>query len=149
MNAAGGRPAEGAAVQPCTRRAFLLTTLAVLGAATLGGCSSPNDTGGALQKWSAWLVENSDLRDAAVRLGKAYLRVYPADMDKRRVLAEIDKVINANLATGNLEAADLQQVGAALQRAVRGEFVADTVVTVEGWVLSRTEARLYAAVAMA
>jgi hypothetical protein len=37
---------------------------------------------------------------------------------------------------------------AALQRLVRAEFARDQVASVSGWVLSRTEARLYALVSL-
>ena len=150
MNAGGNKPIDCTAVPVCTRRSFLLTALAgALGAGVLAACSAPRDTDTALQKWSAWLLGNTASRAAAVRLGKAYLRVYPADGDKRVLLAEIDKVITANLETGTLESADASQLGAALERAVRADYAADRVVAVEGWVLSVTEARLYAAAALA
>jgi len=150
MNAAGSRSTGRATVQACTRRSFLLTALAgVLGAGTLAACSAPTDTGNAFQKWSAWLLGNNANHDAVVRLGKACLQAYPADGDKHVLLAQIDKVIMANLEAGTPESASLLQVGAALERAVRAEYADDKVVAVAGWVLSATEARLYAAVALA
>ncbi len=146
MTAAAKKAIDCVAGQVCTRRSFLLSALAVaVGVGAVAGCGAPEDTDTALQKWSAWLLGNHASRDAAVRLGKAYLRVYPADGDQSVLLAEIDKVISANLQTGNLASAEPLQLGAALERAVRAEYADDRVVTVEGWVLSITEARLYAA----
>jgi hypothetical protein len=150
MRAADKTPADAPAVKGCTRRSFLLAALAVpLGAGVLAGCTAPKDGDTALQKWSAWLLGNNANHDAVVRLGKAYLQAYPAERDRSALLADIDRLISANLETGNLEAAELLQVGAALERAVRAEYAAGKVVTVEGWVLSLTEVRLYAAVALA
>jgi hypothetical protein len=149
MNAADEIPADAPAATGCTRRSFLLATLAgALGAGALAGCSAPADSGTWLQKWSAWLLSNNANRDAVVRLGKSYLQAYPAEGDRTVLLAEIDSLIAANLETGSLEAAGPREVGAVLERAVRAEYAAGTVVAVNGWVLSVTEGRLYAAVAL-
>ena len=150
MSAAGKMLADAPAVTGCTRRSFLLAALAgALGAGVLGGCTAPTDSGTALQKWSAWLLGNNANHDAVVRLGKIYLQAFPAEGDSSVLLAEIDGLIAANLDSGNLEVAEPREVGAALERAVRAEYAAGKVVTVSGWVLSVTEVRLYAAVALA
>jgi hypothetical protein len=149
MNAGGGKPEDRVAGQVCTRRSFLLAALAgALGVRAVAGCTAPNGTGTTRQKWSAWLLTDNASRDAAVRLGKAYLHDYPADADKRVLLAEVDKVIAVNLQTATPGSADPLQLGAALEQAVRTEYADDKVVTVQGWVLSLTEARLYASVAL-
>jgi hypothetical protein len=150
MSASGRKPGDCATVTVCTRRSFLLGALAGVAGAGILGCTGPEDSGSALQKWSAWLLGGDPAsRDAAVRLGMAYLRAYPAEGDRRALLVAIDRVISANLESGDLASADAPQVGAALERAVRAEYAAGKVVMVEGWVLSVTEARLYAAVASA
>jgi hypothetical protein len=150
MSAAGKESPVQATLHACTRRSFLLTALAgALGVGVIAACKAPTDTGSAFEQWSAWLLGNNANHDAVVRLGKAYLRAYPADGDEHALLAQIDTVITANLELGTPDSADLLQVGAALEQAVRADYAGDKVVAVEGWVLSATEARLYAAVALA
>lgn len=149
MNTVNKAPAGKGAAPVCTRRGFLLTALlGVLGAGVLsGGCQPPADTDAAL---SSWLLSGySADRDAIARLGKAYLRAYPAEGDRNTLLAAIDKAVLAHLDGGEPASADHAQPGAVLQRTVRAEYAADSVVVVGGWVLSVTEARLYAAIALA
>jgi hypothetical protein len=142
-------PTGNDAAPVCTRRGFLLTALVgVLGAGVFSaGCQSPADTDAALTDWL--LSGYSADRDAAARLGRAYLRDYPAESDRDALSAAIDRAVLAHLDGGEAASADRARLGAALQRTVRAEYAADSVVVVGGWVLSVTEARLYAAIALA
>lgn len=68
-------------------------------------------------------------RAAARRVGRAYLRRHPAEADVALLRAAL--------------AADLGDPER-LRARVRGDFEREAVVRVQGWVLSRTEARLCA-----
>ena len=63
------------------------------------------------------------------------------------MLASIEQALNRQDASLTLTA-DAGQIAGALQRLVRQDYARDQVVSVAGWVLSVTEARLYALVAM-
>ncbi|MCG6866902.1 MAG: hypothetical protein LJE58_15900 [Thiogranum sp.] len=133
-----------------TRRAFLLSLLTgVAGAGVLvAGCAPPADGGSAFDRWSGWLLGATGNRDAVIRVGRLYLQAYPAQGNADALLKEIDRAIAAQLDGTALEAADRARVGAALERAVRSEYARGEVVMVAGWVLSVSEARAYAAVAV-
>lgn len=133
-----------------TRRAFLLSLLTgVAGAGMLvAGCAPSADSGSAFDRWSGWLLGPTGNRDAVIRVGRLYLQAYPAQGDADALLKEIDRAIAAQLDGTALEAADRTRVGAALERAVRSEYARGEVVMVAGWVLSISEARAYAAVAV-
>jgi hypothetical protein len=93
-----------------------------------------------------WLTLTGD-RDAVLRLGNAYLRSRPEERALAVLVAEIEKAIPAD---GDLETALNPQAAyaAALQRRVRDDYRHGALVSVNAWLLSRTEARLYAAAAM-
>ena len=83
----------------------------------------------------------------AARLGRGYLELHPEEGDANRLVAEIEAAIAVY---GPIEPRDTDpdRITATLQRVVRGDYVRDQVVAVSGWVLSRTEARLYALVSL-
>jgi hypothetical protein len=81
---------------------------------------------------------------AARRLGQAYLASHPNEFDPRLL---IDGVLDALRISGRAGAIDSIQecvLVARARRAVTDEYVSGRVVDVDGWVLSLTEARLYA-----
>jgi len=132
-------------VPACTRRDFLVSLLAAGGAAVLAGCGPDTQTGSMFSAWSTWLLGPAGTRDPIVRVGGLYLQTYPGDRDTGALLRQVDEAIIAQLQ--GRETATSAQVGEALDRAVRSDYVHGRVVTVAGWVLSATEARAYAAVA--
>lgn len=82
----------------------------------------------------------------AARLGRRYLALAPAEADRRRLLDALSKD-HAGLAVASRTGADGEirgVVGGCRQR----DFVAGNTVTIDGWILSRTEARLCALVAL-
>lgn len=83
-------------------------------------------------------------RDSARAVGREYLRIAPA------APAELTAAISAQLDGGGtpLERADDGELRGALARCVREDFDGGTVVTIGGWVLARTEARLCALTAL-
>ena len=140
---------SAASTTTVSRRTFLLSVLAgFAGVGMVTGCAPSGDGGAMTEQWSAWLLGDGGNRAAVVRLGGTYLQAYPGDSDVAALLRQIDEAIAAQLGqTSDAQAITPPQAGAALERAVRGEYTAGELVNVDGWMLSRTEARAYAAVA--
>lgn len=120
-----------------SRRRFLLMALASLTA----GCSSTDNAG------PTWLPQVIGDPEAAARLGRAYLAVHPEYYNSNMLVTDILQALaryDANAAATK----NLQQTVAALQQLVRHEYAQGEIETVTGWVLSITEARLYALAAI-
>jgi hypothetical protein len=86
---------------------------------------------------------------AASRLGRAYLTAHPAELDLQRL---IDGVLGSLRLPGGADAIDSTPEAvliARVRRFVIDDYLAGRVVDVDGWVLSITEARLYALAALA
>ena len=132
------RPGPG-----CSRRTFLLTVM--VGALATAGCGEQG-TSGSAGEVPAWLPGTVGDVDAAARIGRPYLAADPGEANLDSLLAAIDNALGGEIETAG---GDPQQVLAALQRAVRAEYVRGQSVNVQGWVLSVTEARLYAVLALA
>lgn len=130
-----------------SRRTFLLAAAAgaVGGAAWLGGCSESPDEAVTGSPWSDWLLDTRN-RAAVQRLGEAYRVAHPGESTRETLNAYIDEALNAAPSVGGADntAAQIE----ALQQRVRSEYRQGEVVRLEGWVLSVTEARLYALVAL-
>jgi hypothetical protein len=77
--------------------------------------------------------------DGVVVLGHAYLQANPKEADQKYLLAHLPGIDATR---------DVRSQLPALQPAVVADFTAGRVVSVEGWQLSRTEARAAAAVAL-
>ena len=86
--------------------------------------------------WPPFLGEFDDV-DAACRLGRAYLESRLPEADPVALLERLD--------VGGPSAA---AVATTVAGRIREEFRVGDVVDVEGWQLSTTEARVYAAVAL-
>jgi hypothetical protein len=97
--------------------------------------------------WPAWLGEITGERDAVVHLGNAYLAAHPGEQGAGFLVAAIERTCAARLGTDTLAGLEPQQAVGILQRVVRSEYIRGDVVQVDRWVLSTSEARLYALVA--
>ncbi len=128
---------------PITRRQFL-TVAAGAGLATLAVATSP---------WKA-LVGTTPPRSAAERLagllkhpesarpiGEAYLALAPHEASTARLVS----LVAAGAAAESASDSELRRLVAA---GVRDDFSAGRTAEVDGWVLSLTEARLFALVAL-
>jgi hypothetical protein len=128
---------------PCSRRAFLLTVLAsALAAAGCGEKDAPRST----DPLSSWLPGAVGDVGAARRIGRAYLEANPGEQNLDGLLAAIDAALSGE--TGAAEG-DAERLLTALQHAVPAEYLRGESVNVRGWVLSVTEARVYAVLALA
>jgi hypothetical protein len=135
-------------MKQCNRRSFLGLLLAVSsGGIVAAGCARRADKQTTFAAWSDWLLAGGN-RDAVVRVGRLYLETRPGDLHIGTLLAEVDHAIAGRLKNAHPASASAQAVGAALDRAVRGEYAGGEVVNVGGWVLSISEARVYAAIAL-
>lgn len=86
---------------------------------------------------TAALAELFGNLDSARHIGRAYLRQTPAEASRETLLSALD---------GTLPSA---AKGEELRRQLRQDFADGNVVTVRGWLLSRTEARLCGLAALA
>ncbi len=82
--------------------------------------------------------------DSAAFIGRAYLEAEPAEAELGRILALLLPGRSA-AALAALPAAELRRLVTARHR---GDFSEGRTVSLGGWILSRTEARLYAVAAL-
>jgi hypothetical protein len=134
-----------ARVPGLTRRSFLLMAGAGGAAAAvwLGGrhrsaMAKSMDSG-----WPEWLLDASN-REAVQRLGNAYRAAHASEREASVLLDRIDHALAVAAATESSP----KDPAVLLQGRVRHEYAWGEVVRVDGWVLSVTEARLYALVAL-
>ena len=78
--------------------------------------------------------------DSAAAVGRAYLASHPAEADGDRLAAHLDQAVRCQ--DCDPARARTDQLRVALAGQIRADFAAARVVTVDGWVLSETEARL-------
>jgi hypothetical protein len=129
------------------RRSFLLTVAAgaagaVFYAAGRHWFSSGGSAGG---PWSGWLLDEYN-RKAVERLGGAYRAAHPLERQSAVLADRIDAALAVAAGAGQT-VTDQAAMVSLLQHRVREEYARDEVVRVNGWILSITEARLYALVA--
>jgi hypothetical protein len=130
----------------CTRRTFLLSALLSL---TAGGFGSKRyslaNNGPELCVEPPWLRKTIADRQTAARLGRAYLDAHPEYRHCHALLTDIERTLKRQHASVSLTA-DTEQTASALHGLLRKEYAHGEVVSVAGWVLSKTEAQLYALV---
>ena len=133
-------PADSANGLRPTRRTFLAVLLGVT-AATLLPPTAPADGGAPPPTWILPLVGD---RDATARIGGAYLRDHPQERDTAYLAARLrDALGNATDVHG-----DASVPLAAAEKMIQDEYRDARVVDVDGWILSISEARLYALAAL-
>jgi hypothetical protein len=128
-----------------SRRRFLLMALASLTTAcsdTDHSASAGNAGAGA-----AWLAQIIGDPEAAARLGRVWLAMHPEYDRGDTLVTDIQKALTKYDASTAFSK-NPQRTAAALQQLVREEYIHDEVQTVDGWILSITEARLYGLAAL-
>lgn len=132
----------------CTRRVFLLSFLLSLTTTALSG-NRGELVGGAAEVClkSQWLRKLIADRQSAVRLGRAYLAAHPRYRHCTTLISDIEQRLQRPVSSV-LAMRDVEQITGALQRLVVADYTRDEVVSVAGWVLSKTEAQLYALTAL-
>ncbi len=132
-----------------SRRKFLIMSAAGL----LVACSRSDDqatTGLAEESVAApaWLPKLIGDQAAAARIGNAYLDLHPGHRSIDTLTTDIERsLVNYDATAVDLRDAD--RVASVLQRLVRHDYTVADVTSVDGWVLSTTEARIYALTALA
>jgi hypothetical protein len=134
---------------PLTRRALLKAFLA----AWTTSCATRwqvtlADTEPSTNGCPDWLLRITGRRDAVLRLGRAYLEAHSEGKDTERLLASVDQALAGLQGENSRPPEDSAQMITALKRVVRDEYIGDQVTLLQGWVVSLTEARLYALAAM-
>jgi len=84
---------------------------------------------------------------SAARVGRAYLRSHPNEASLDRLIQEIAAGWPGGAA--QIERLSTAQLRRRLHREVRADFAAGRTVTVQGWVLAESEARLFGLTALA
>jgi len=132
----------------CTRRTFLLSALLSLTAGVFGSNRySLANSGPERCVEPPWLRKTIADRQSAARIGRAYLDAHPEYRHCHALLTDMEQTLKRQDTSVSLTA-DAEQTAGILQALLRKEYARDEVVSVAGWVLSKTEARLYALVAM-
>jgi hypothetical protein len=93
------------------------------------------------------LAGTFDHPHSAAAIGRTYLRQYPAEAAPQRLASEIARDLDC--LGCRLPRAEEAHLRSAVRERIRRDFAEGVVVNVDGWVLSRTEARLCAIAALA
>ena len=123
-----------------SRRRFLLMALASLTAA----CSDSDRNTDLEPVWLAHIIGDPE---ACARLGRAYLDAHPEYYGGDTLVADIQQALAKHDAPAAFTS-DPQRTVTALQLLVRDEYIRGEVEVITGWILSITEARLYALAAL-
>jgi hypothetical protein len=129
-----------------TRRRFLISTvfLAVAGVlATFGGSWFAPYARRVRHPIEDALTRLSPLRDELVGIGKRYLIEHPAIADTALISTRLRSRLDVASSAASIDSAR------ALAQRIRTDFASGDVVTVDGWLLARTEAEFCALVALA
>ena len=98
--------------------------------------------------WPNWLQHVVGEPIAVIRFGKAYISAHPDENDPDDLLRLIDEALSRLPDIDPNQPLQPIQIAMALKRLVRTEYIDDDILSMEGWILSRTEARLYALAAV-
>lgn len=128
---------------PSRRRFVMSVLLGLLVGGGLAGCGTRSAGSGAAARSVAelsWLVDD---RGAARRFGTAYLHDFPGERDVQRLADELNAALSLQPGAA-WDTRDPLQLLERMDARVRDEYRRGEIVRVAGWLLSRSEARLYA-----
>ena len=86
---------------------------------------------------------------AAGRLGRSYLTAHPTELDLQRLVDDVPGPLRLASGTDSIDSIPKAVLIARARRVVIDDYRTGRVVDIDGWVLSITEARLYALAALA
>ena len=86
---------------------------------------------------------------AAGRLGRSYLTAHPGELDLHRLVEDVLRPLRLPAAVDAIDSSPEAVLIGRARRVVMDDYLAGRVVNIDGWVLSITEARLYALSALA
>lgn len=126
------------------RRFFLniLLTVGSLAVPGLANASSAHATNDRVTELAVKLLSGFDSLESARKIGREYLKIAPAEADINTLVAHIiDMIDYKNQSFLSSSAAKIQHL---LRKKSSSDFHCERVVSIQGWVLSKTEARLCA-----
>ena len=133
-------------ISHCTRRTFLLSALLSVTAGSFGtGRDALASSGPEPCVAPPWLWKTIADRQSAARLGRAYLDAHPEYHHCPALLAQVERTLTQRGLSAAVRANE-EQTASSLRGLLRKEYANGDVVTVGGWILSKTEAHLYALV---
>ena len=125
-----------------TRRQFMATTVAIIMCPAWASEERTTELG----TIPLWLMRAVADPESASRLGGVYLAAHPSEHDATSLAEAIGRTLDT---FQPLPGTDSPGAGfELLDSVVREEYSHGEVVLVDGWLLSRTEARLYALVGL-
>ena len=130
-----------------TRRSFLRVLCLISGALISLRQSSmlvARDDSPSFDPLSLKLVDFFSEKGSARRIGLEYIRLAPAEADSRT----LTKLICSGWNDDQIASANKEKVSVLLRNQQRGDFERGRILKLDGWVLSETEARLCALVAI-
>jgi hypothetical protein len=129
-----------------TRRSFLLSLAGAAGSVCfVSGCQRFVTAVPGSQPWSEWLLDAYN-RESVSRLGTAYRADHPEESSAEVLAGSIERALAEAGNPG--KAADPAGHAVILQQRVRDEYARGEIVRLSGWIVSITEARLYALVSL-
>lgn len=130
-----------------TRRDLVASLAAMIAGLLLPGASAADQTA---DDWpSGWLDAVVPDLAAAGRLGRAYLAAHPDEREPRRLVVELLGSLGLSKERHAVDSVPAARWSTRAREVVTEDYLAGRVVPVDGWVLSVTEARLYALAALA
>lgn len=137
-----------APADPARRRFIAASLLSVLGLLPAARAAGLAEQAPDAQNGEDWLLRMAGEPQATRALGRAYLAAHPDEQNGARLRTALLDALAATL--GDRQPATLTpgEALAALRRLVRRDYLEAQVVLVDGWLLSRSEARLYALMAI-
>ena len=141
--------------EPSDRRHFLAAALAGVGLVALRAIPLPSVPSSATSSSATSSATSSSAMrlaglfargQSAPRIGRVYLRQAPGERDATTLV----RLVAGSLAVdvGALPRMDGGALRQRIERRIRQDFAESRTTSVEGWVLSVTEARLYAVTAL-
>ncbi|MEJ2611800.1 MAG: hypothetical protein P8179_17415 [Candidatus Thiodiazotropha sp.] len=126
-----------------SRRDFILLVVSGLAVVTLEGCGALLTSNSLTHQ----LAETIGYPDAARHFGRIYLEGYPDEAKIELLVERIDVGLIAEQGQ-DMSHEDPLRLAKHLDDQVRSDYCSGEVVRVDGWLLSRTEARIYACFAL-
>lgn len=121
------------------RRRFLRLGLIAISSLGFSACD-PARKSMARDDLASWLTDLLANKDDAAFLGAEFLKTHPNEITAKRLTQFIAQAIQRS---GTVPDTSIR-FRAAATSVIREEYQYDDTVLVDGWVLSRTEARIYA-----
>lgn len=125
-----------------SRREFVCQLLCLIAGSSFLGCENTSQPGLQSTQDIMWLKENIPFLESAARLGDTYLSAYPAEKDSSWLSSQIEKALRIQITSDYKAIYSVQNISDTIQ----ADYMRNETVLVGKWIVSRTEARIYALV---